>query len=1120
MASITGAGLDSPSSDPLPAATGSHAGDPRAGRNQNRGVNATEVEQRYERLIANSPVGQAICEVTGRLVEVNPAWADLLGCTVEEVIGRRAAEFVHPDDQPALQSIVDDLLAESVDHVRSERRLRRKDGSWVWVSSSITVERDAEGRPKGFQSFIVDISEQKLAEEALSRSERRYRKLVDESPVAQVVMQVDGTLLEVNHAFETLMRSTAAELLAVPPDRLLHPSDHQAMTEELAKLLRGEVTYFERERRLVRPDGSVVCVLGGTSLLRDGDELHIHSVLQDITERRGAEEALRESERRLRDSEARSRAVIGSLHEGVIVHDFDRVIDANDSAKRIIGVPPGEELTLEFLASAATVHGDGRPAEHADRPSIQALVSGQPQYDVLRGVQRPSGEMRWCLLNAVPLFHPDSNEPYCVVLSFSDITDRKTAEDELRESEARFRTLAESLPVGVYHTDASGVPVYVNPRWFTISEMSEHELGDVPKLALVHPDDRKHVAELLSSATKSRDPFHLQYRIVPEAGRVKWVSARGAPILDDEHAISGFVGSIEDISPLVEAQEETERLASIVESTSDMVGIVDSASGRVLYMNRAGREMLGDHDPAAGPPTVADVFTDNAQETLRGAVMPALARGDVWSGELDMRGSDGGVVQVWLNLVGHRDNDGHLQHISAVGRDVTERRRAAEVLTHQATHDSLTDLPNRTLLLAELEDALASARAHGTLLALLFLDLDRFKGVNDSLGHDAGDELLIEAARRISHVLRPGDLVARLGGDEFVVVCRDVNDDKQATAIAQRITTTLETEPIVLGTHELSITASVGVALSDGGFAHPESLLRDADAAMYRAKDLGRARLELFDESMRRRTLGRVEVADQLALAIESGQIAVYFQPCYSIKDGRLTSVEALARWNHPSRGLLLPKEFIEVAEETGQIVGLGLQVLTRACQQGHEWELLLGDNAPRVNVNLSARQLSASNIPDLVDGVLQRSKLSPHKLCLEITESTLMEDAPVVIDTLWALKALGVILAIDDFGTGYSSLSYLRKFPVDVIKVDQSFIDGLGPDPEDSAIVAAIIGLAHTLELEAVAEGVETPEQLERLRELGCHAAQGFMFAEPQLADDITPLLTVFDAADRLRQR
>jgi EAL domain-containing protein (putative c-di-GMP-specific phosphodiesterase class I) len=304
------------------------------------------------------------------------------------------------------------------------------------------------------------------------------------------------------------------------------------------------------------------------------------------------------------------------------------------------------------------------------------------------------------------------------------------------------------------------------------------------------------------------------------------------------------------------------------------------------------------------------------------------------------------------------------------------------------------------------------------------------------------------------------------------------------------------------------MTASVGIALSHGEQSHPEALLRDADAAMYRAKDLGRARLELFDENMRRRTSERLERADQLTGAIADGEIVVHYQPCINLRTGRVTSVEALARWEHPDLGLLPPGDFIHLAEETGLIVGLGLQVLSISCEQAKRWHRALGDEAPRVHVNLSAPQLSAKNLADLVGAVLDASGLPPSLLCLEITESVLMEDAASVIDTLHALSDLGVSIAIDDFGTGYSSLSYLRRFPVHLLKVDMSFVDGLGPDPEDSAIVAAIVNLAHTLDLEAIAEGVETAEQLAELRRLGCGGAQGFFFARPAPADEVEPLL------------
>ena len=322
-------------------------------------------------------------------------------------------------------------------------------------------------------------------------------------------------------------------------------------------------------------------------------------------------------------------------------------------------------------------------------------------------------------------------------------------------------------------------------------------------------------------------------------------------------------------------------------------------------------------------------------------------------------------------------------------------------------------------------------------------------------------------------------------------------------------------KPFKIGGASVRLTASVGISLSGGESVHPESLLRDADAAMYRAKERGRARHELYSDNEREQASIRSEMVDELASAIEQGQIEVHFQPIIDLSSGRVDGVEALARWHHPERGILPPGEFIGLAEETGLIVGLGLSVLSRAADQARRWEIEMGSRAPKVHVNISARQLSDTDLPDLVAGVISHSLIDADRLCLEVTESVLMDDAERSEEALIQLKGLGVEIAIDDFGTGYSSLAYLRRFPVDVLKVDRSFVDGLGPDPDATAIVSAIVSLAHSLGLECVAEGVETLEQLAGLRKLGCRQAQGFYFARPHPAPEVNRYLsTVFDVA------
>jgi diguanylate cyclase (GGDEF)-like protein/PAS domain S-box-containing protein len=1069
-------------------------------------VEATEAkrrsEQRYRDLLARAPVGQAIYTSDGVLVEVNAAWLSLLGYEAREVIGRRSLEFVHPDDRDATLQTAEDLVAGRIATSVSERRLRRKDGSYVWVSSSITLERDAEGRPDYFHSMIIDITEAKNAEARLRDSEERYRRLIDEAPVAQVIARIDGTLVEVNRAFLTLLATTRDEVFSRSPVELFHPDDLLGLRDELNRLLAGEIDHFEMERRLVRADGAHVWVAGGTTLIRQGDQLFLHSVLQDITERKLAEQALRESEERYR-------AVIEALHDGVLVQGRHRLEAVNGAAVRLLGRSANDLARVETWDEMDPIDDRGEPIAWSQRSTIVAVRERRPVVDQVAGLLVPGRGRRWFSFNAVPRIA--DGEVVGAVTTFTDITDRKLAEDALRASELLFRTLASALPIGIFQTDGEDRLVYVNPRWSDITEIPEHDALGKRAAMQIHPDDLDHVVAAFRDSLRGQRTFRDQYRIITPSGALKWIRVHATQLFDAETGrMTARVGSIEDITPLISAANETNRLASIVESTSDLIGVADLRTGELTYLNRAARELFGYGDRDLDGTSYLDLYEPEVADLWSSTVIPTLQRGESWSGELPMRAADGSTVLVWQTLTAMRGSDGEIDHISAVGRDVTERRRWEAELAHQATHDTLTDLPNRVLLLDHLELALARAERDGRLVALLFLDLDRFKAVNDTLGHDAGDALLISVANRIREAIRPTDTVARLGGDEFVVLCEDVIDEHHAVSITQRILSVIESQPLVIDGVEVPITASVGIALSPGGHsAHPEALLRDADAAMYRAKDRGRARLELFDESMRRRAAQRIQLAEELTVALDHRQITVHYQPCIDLESGTVTSVEALARWQHPTRGLLPPGEFIALAEETGLIVGLGLEVLSVACAQGRRWQEQLGERAPRIHVNLSARQLGAANLPILVEEVLDASGLRPSSLCLEITESVLMDDAPASIDVLRQLKELGVVLAIDDFGTGYSSLSYLRRFPVDVLKVDRSFVDGLGPDAEDSAIVAAIVNLARTLALEPVAEGVETAEQVALLRELGCAGAQGFLFARPAPAEVVSELLT-----------
>jgi diguanylate cyclase (GGDEF)-like protein len=503
------------------------------------------------------------------------------------------------------------------------------------------------------------------------------------------------------------------------------------------------------------------------------------------------------------------------------------------------------------------------------------------------------------------------------------------------------------------------------------------------------------------------------------------------------------------------------------------------------------------------------------EDTPPGRLVVARFGDDVFSQEeLDLLRGMTRVLALALRMLRALEEERALRKASQ--HEIQQRRRAEKQLAHQALHDALTGLPNRSLLVDRVEHALERAKRNSTSAAVLFVDLDNFKLVNDSLGHAAGDKLLMELANRLKHVTRAVDTaarlsdatVARLGGDEFVVLCEDLSSERDAIHIAERIGSALDL-PFVLKDGEVSVTASIGIAITKEGDTAPESLIRDADVALYRAKEGGRDRYELFDQAMRARVIERLQVESDLRQAIEHDELRLFYQPIMSIADDDIVGVEALIRWEHPKRGLVSPAEFIPIAEESGLIATIGTWVLEEACRQSASWQQAHPDWPPlRVYVNVSARQLTGELV-DIVSAILRDTGADPARLAMEITESVLMGQADSPADLLQSLRDLGVWVALDDFGTGYSSLSYLQRFPLDVVKLDRSFVSGPDGGATNLRIVAATIEMGRALDMSVVAEGVETQEQLEDLRNLGCDFAQGYHFARPQPAEGVTELLT-----------
>ena len=544
--------------------------------------------------------------------------------------------------------------------------------------------------------------------------------------------------------------------------------------------------------------------------------------------------------------------------------------------------------------------------------------------------------------------------------------------------------------------------------------------------------------------------------------------------------------------------ESEERFRSLVQNASD-IAILFDRDATVLYASPSMKRVLGyEPEMLVGNSRWSFIHPEDAEFVI--AAWEASVASTEPAAPIEYRVKHADGTWRWVEgVVGNLLDDPAVQGIVLNIRDVTERKSAEEALLHQAFHDTLTGLPNRALFLDRLGQALGRRGRRGALTAVLFLDLDRFKWINDSLGHAAGDQLLVQVADRLATAIRLGDSVARFGGDEFVVLCDELDGEWEAQAIAERLHAALSGHFSVEG-RDMTVTASIGIVTTATASAStPDSLLRDADAAMYRAKERGRDRIELFQRGMQTIALARLQMEADLRRAIDHDELRVHYQPVVRLAGAAMTGVEALVRWEHPERGLVMPGDFIPVAEETGLIRQVGAFVLSESCRQVAAWNRANADRAPlSVSVNLSARQMSAADLTRLVLRALNDSGLEPALLCLEITESVLMEDVGASRSVLQSLKELGVRLGIDDFGTGYSSLLYLRRFPVDFLKVDRSFVSGLGENSEDGAIVAGVLGLAHALGVGAIAEGVEQPEQADKLTALGCELAQGFLWSRP----------------------
>ena len=763
-----------------------------------------------------------------------------------------------------------------------------------------------------------------------------------------------------------------------------------------------------------------------------------------------------------------------------------------------LGPPRGldEQLGLHDRSSAAVL------SEHVRL----AIISGQAQvYELV--VVRPGGGRVHVQARAVPR-KDDQGTVVSLYGTVQDITDRKVAERRVLESEDRLGFALDVANIGDWDMDLRTNLARRSLRHdqcFGYTEAVE-VWGYDTFLAHVSALDRDRVDAAFRRASEGGADYDVEFRVTWPDGSLHWLWSKGRFFFDEAGQPYRVAGIKVDITGRHEDMETTSRLAAIVDSSEDAIIAMDLL-GAVTSWNSGARRLFGYTVAEMVGRQILGLTLPQDREQQRRALATVAAGGAVAPFELPGRCKDGAVIDVAVTVSPLRDTDGQVEGVSVIARDISERTRMERRLQHQALHDDLTGLPNRALLVDRMTQALAGARRHGTEVAVLFLDIDHFKVLNDASGHTAGDLALVEVARRLGTAVRPEDTVARFGGDEFVVVCKGagVSTGRQ---VAERLHESLR-RPVQVpaGAHVLS--ASIGIAVADESSTAAD-LLRDADAAMYRAKESGRSRTQVFDSEIRHRASARLEVITALRRALRRDELRVHYQPVVSLADERLLGFEALVRWQHPQRGLLGPGEFIPDAEESGLIVPLGERVLQMAVQEAAGWVTSTGPGHPlSLSVNVSARQLDEPNLPQVIAAALQSTGFPAGSLALEVTETVVMQDVLRSVDSLHALRATGVQVSIDDFGTGYSSMSYLKRLPVSTLKIDREFVAGLGEDPHDAAIVAAVIALARALDLRVIAEGVETPRQLAELRRLGCDAAQGYLWAPPLPADQAQQWVT-----------
>ena len=799
--------------------------------------------------------------------------------------------------------------------------------------------------------------------------------------------------------------------------------------------------------------------------------------------------------------DANYRELVENASDIIYSHDLDgRFTWVNKACERVTGYTREEALKLRIWDIIAPDFVD------RSREAIEKRLSSEMQPFEIEIVAKDG---RRVPLELTSRLMYRGYRPVGVQGIARDVSERRAAEQALKASEDKFRGLVEQSIVGCYIIQDNKY-AYANPKLAEIFGYTQAELYEKIVQDLTWPEDLPIVNEYLRLRVEGKlSSVHYQFRGRRKDGTPIDCEVHGAgTTLNGRGAVIGMLLDVTERKRVERAMRESEeRYALAAQGANDGLWDWDLRRNKIFFSARwkaqlglAESELGDDPDQWFGR-----LHPDDHDRMFGDLGLHLEGRTPHLETEIRLRHVDGSWRWMLVRGAAVRDASGKAYRLAGSQTDITGRKSAEEKLLHDALHDALTNLPNRSLFMDRLQQAMArQQRRHDYRFAVLFLDVDRFKKVNDSLGHMQGDLLLVQVAQRLAASITPGDTVARLGGDEFAVLLEDYGDPEEPLRVAERIQQSLKAPHDLEGT-EVFATASIGVAMGMPGYTRAEELLRDADTAMYRAKDLGRATHAIFHPSMHAHARAQLQLETDLRRAIEREELRLRYQPIVSLKTGLVTGCEALIVWEHPTRGEIPPSDFIPTAEETGLIVPIGRWTLQRAARDAKEWN---AHTPASVSVNLSGKQLVLSELLDHVRDAISASSLDPRRLRLEVTESVIMEHAGPAALLLTQLKSLGVHLLLDDFGTGYSSLSYLHNFRFDTLKIDKSFVMRLDAPGKNAEIVRTIVSLAKALSLEVVAEGVENPVQLQALRALEVNSAQGYFFSRPLDAQKFNELI------------